>query len=201
VHAAALELSTGDEREDESVTANLIRDIATVFITTNSSRLKTADLLAGLSQIEESPWGDWHGKSLTPHDLSRLLKPYRIKTMPVRVGSNTVRGYKVEQFADAFAQLAVEGVMSVTSVTSEDSSQSDVTLVTPRQEQALLPDPSIQASSNAGNAYPAGEGDAGLDSPRQVPCVCCDALYTPGENGSGPVTCRACHYGNRKEKE
>ena len=29
--------------------------------------------------------------------------PYRIKTMPVYVEGKTVRGYKLEQFVDAFA--------------------------------------------------------------------------------------------------
>ena len=45
--------------------------------------MKTADLLDGLHRIEESPWGDWYGKPLTAHGLSRLLRTYRIKTMPV----------------------------------------------------------------------------------------------------------------------
>ena len=39
---------------------------------------------------------------VTAHALSRLLNPYRIKAMPVRVEGETVRGYKAEQFADAF---------------------------------------------------------------------------------------------------
>ena len=62
-------------------------------------RLRTSDLLEGLHAIEESPWGEWFGKPLSAHGLSRLLKPYRIKTMPVRVDGETTRGYKAEQFA------------------------------------------------------------------------------------------------------
>ena len=35
----------------------------------------------------------------------KLLKPYRIKTMPVWVDGQTVRGYKREQFADAWLRV------------------------------------------------------------------------------------------------
>ena len=127
---AARALSTGVEREDDSITAVLVRDIATVF-EAKGDRLRTVDLLEGLHAVEESPWGVWYGKPLTAHGLSRLLKPYRIKTMPVRTEGNVVKGYKVEQFSDAFAQLGVSGVTGVTPATAEALSQSDVTGVTP----------------------------------------------------------------------
>ena len=71
---AALELSTGEEREDDSNTALLIRDIHDVFKSTGVEHLKTSALLEGLHAIEESPWGDWFGKLLSAHGLSRLLK-------------------------------------------------------------------------------------------------------------------------------
>jgi hypothetical protein len=118
--AAAVALMTGAEREDDSLTFALIRDIEAVFAENRDEPMKTADLLAGLHRIAESPWAEWHGRPLTAHGLSRLLRPYRIKTMPVYVDGETVRGYKVEQFSDAFAQL---GVRSVGSVRSESRSQ------------------------------------------------------------------------------
>jgi hypothetical protein len=117
---AAVALSSGAEREDDSVTAQLIRDINEVFLAEDDAPLKTGDLLEALYRIEESPWGDWYGKPLTAHGLSRLLRPHRIKTMPVWADGKTVRGYKVDQFSDAFAQL---GVRSVSSVRSEARSQ------------------------------------------------------------------------------
>ena len=137
--SAAIALSTGEERQDESVTAQLMRDLHTIFWA-GQDRMKTADLLAELYKIEESPWGDWYGKPLSAHRLSQLLKPYRIKTMPVRVAGETVRGYKVEQFEDAFARFALQ---SVTGVTSEASSQAEVT------------------QGDAGNAWTAEQGENG----------------------------------------
>jgi hypothetical protein len=116
---AALELSTGEGREDDSLTARLLGDIFRVFSEASEERLKTSELLARLCEIEESPWGDWYGKQLSPQGLSRLLKPYRIRTMPVRAHGEVVRGYKREQFADAFHRVL--GVTSVTAVTSGTS--------------------------------------------------------------------------------
>ena len=64
-------------------------------------------------QIEESPWGEWYGKPLSSHALSKLLKLYRIRTMAVWADGKTVHGYKLGQFSDAFAQVGVSGVSSV----------------------------------------------------------------------------------------
>jgi Protein of unknown function (DUF3631) len=119
---AAIALSSGEEREDDSITALLLRDLQDVF-EANGGRLRTADLLERLYEIEESPWGDWYGKPLSAHGLSRLLRPYRIRTMPVWVDGQTGRGYKVEQFADAFARVV--GVRSVRNVRSECPSQKE----------------------------------------------------------------------------
>jgi hypothetical protein len=94
---AAVALSAGDEREDASMTARLLNDIFTVFENGAGDRLRTADLIAHLVEIEESPWGDWYGKTISPHGLSKLLRVHRIKTMPVWVEGESVRGYKREQ--------------------------------------------------------------------------------------------------------
>lgn len=107
--SAAIALSSGEGREDESLTAILIRDVWAVFEATGEVRLCTSDLIEHLAAIEESPWGDWRGKPITPHALSKLLKPHRIKTMSVWIHRETKRGYKVEQFADAFARVGSRG--------------------------------------------------------------------------------------------
>jgi Protein of unknown function (DUF3631) len=117
--AAALEVSTGDSRLDDSLTARLLADLHGIFATTERRRFQTAELIDELVKIEESPWGDWHGRPITPQALSKLLRPYRIQTMSVKVDGVTVRGYKAEQFAEAFDRtLGVGAVTGVTAVTS-----------------------------------------------------------------------------------
>jgi Protein of unknown function (DUF3631) len=118
---AALKLSGNGAREDDSLTAILLRDIYYIFEETGAEGFKTSDLIFELCRIEESPWGDWRGKSITPHALSRLLKPHRIKTMPLRVEGEVVRGYKRAQFDDATHRVL--GVTGVTGVTSKSTSQ------------------------------------------------------------------------------
>ncbi|MDQ3672709.1 MAG: DUF3631 domain-containing protein, partial [Actinomycetota bacterium] len=169
--AAALALSSGEEREDDSVTAQLIRDISVVFSADEDAPLKTGDLLEGLHSIEESPWGDWYGKALSPHGLSRLLKPYRIKTMPVWADGKTVRGYKVEQFSDAFAQLSVR---SVSSVRSEARSHA------------------APNAPNAPNASTRGDGENGR---RLLDCIVCGSEYEPDERHPERLRCAECVAG------
>lgn len=134
--AAALELSTGEEREEDSLTATLIRDVHTVFTETGEERLSTRSLIEHLSEIEESPWGDWHGRAITPQALSKLLKVYRVRTMPVWVAGSKVRGYKREQFADAFLRvLGSEGGRSGRG--GRSGSASDAAPTTPTAPTAL----------------------------------------------------------------
>ncbi len=106
---AALELSAGESREDDSLTAKLIVDICKVFTETEEKRLRTADLIEHLSRIEESPWGDWYGKPISPQKLSQLLRVYRIRTMSVWVDGAKRQGYKLEQFVDAFTRVGSRG--------------------------------------------------------------------------------------------
>jgi hypothetical protein len=120
---AALSLSTGEEREDDSLTARLLGDIHAVFRDSGEGRLRTAELLDRLCRIEESPWGDWYGKTLSANTLSKLLKPYRIKTIPIRRDGEVARGYKAEQFEDAW--IRVLGVTRVTGVTPKSASQAE----------------------------------------------------------------------------
>jgi hypothetical protein len=155
---AALRLSTGEERDDDSLTSKLIVDIFDVFERTGEQRMRTADLIDHLSKIEESPWGDWHGKQITAQQLSRLLKPYRIRTMPVWVADDTVRGYKVEQFTPHVTR--VRGVSDVRSGIDTDDSPNapnalDVNGVRPDLAETQAPN-----ATNAPNAHPRDEQEA-----------------------------------------
>jgi hypothetical protein len=132
---AAIQLSGPEMRnEEESQTAALLRDIHQVFEANGTGHYRTADLIDKLSEIEESPWGDWYGKPITGHGLSKLLRPYRIRTMPVRAEGKVVKGYKAEQFADAFHRVL--GVTRVTSVTTEAASEKGCNPCNPCNPQA-----------------------------------------------------------------
>jgi hypothetical protein len=112
--AAAIALSTGESREDESLGARLLADIHAVFSANGTRRYRTADLIAELGLIEESPWGDWYGKAISPQALGKLLRPYSIRTLAIWVDGETHRGYKREQFENAWARVL--GVRTVRDV-------------------------------------------------------------------------------------
>jgi hypothetical protein len=105
---AALELSNGAEPEDESAGVRLLADIRAVFDERRVDRLASAALLSALHDIEEAPWSDWYGKPITARRLSNLLKSYDIAPNVIRVGDETPRGYRREQFEDAWARYLSE---------------------------------------------------------------------------------------------
>jgi hypothetical protein len=122
---AALALSADDETE-VSIGIRLLTDIRDVFDARD--HLATADLLAGLHDIEEAPWGDWYGKPLSARSLARMLEPYRVRPQHRRVDGGDVRGYFAQDFTDVWARYVPvpTTVTTVTSVTDPD----DVTNVT-----------------------------------------------------------------------
>jgi hypothetical protein len=156
---AAAELSSGDAREDDSLNERLLADIRTIF---NESpqvqRYKTADLITKLAEIEESPWGDWGrtGKPITAHALSRVLQPFRIRTMPVWVEGRTVKGYKREQFENAWSRhLPVQGeVREVSGVSPGPEIENDLTEPNPPNPSpnpGVSGNPALEAVPNSPN--------------------------------------------------
>jgi hypothetical protein len=98
----AFRLLTADD-DDDSIGPMILEDIRRVFDEAKVERIHSADLLSALLELEERPWSEWrHGKALTATGLSRLLKPFRIKSRQVRIGPTNRHGYERAQFADAF---------------------------------------------------------------------------------------------------
>ena len=106
--AAALELSNGAEHEDKSFGVRLLADIRDVFDEQGVARIASAALAAALHEIEESPWAEWHGKPVTTAAIARLLSDYEIKPKVIRIGDETPRGYRREQFEDPWERYLSE---------------------------------------------------------------------------------------------
>jgi hypothetical protein len=69
-----------------------------------TGRWFTKDLLAKLNSEamgEDAPWREQKDRT-TAHQLARLLRPFSIEPGTVRIGKMTGKGYKVEQFQDAW---------------------------------------------------------------------------------------------------
>jgi putative DNA primase/helicase len=94
--AAAIELS-GDGEETMSDGVLLLADLCERFAEEPSGVLFTREILAALNADETRPWPEYkHGKPLTERQLAALLKPFKVKPRPVRRGSETGKGYRLE---------------------------------------------------------------------------------------------------------
>jgi hypothetical protein len=102
----------------------LLGDIRTVFDRREVERISTADLIAALGGFEESPWGEWWLDAKTdgmlrtaPRRLAQLLKPFGIRSRDVRTNGSK-KGYKLEDFQDAWERFLPPSRPSATSATS-----------------------------------------------------------------------------------
>jgi hypothetical protein len=125
---AAVALAGGDD-EDPSLGLLLLADIRTIFEKRKAERLATVDLVWYLGEHEESPWLEWWIDQKTneplrtaPRRLAQLLKPYGIRSTTVRVDDErTPKGYKREDFVDAWERFLSPSRPSATSATSATS--------------------------------------------------------------------------------
>ena len=86
----ALVNAAESDDEDTSLPTKLLTDIRDIFQTANTAFLPTAQLIAELHSVEDSPWQDF---ALNPSKLAYRLRDFKIK--PARAVRNTVRGYRL----------------------------------------------------------------------------------------------------------
>ena len=130
---AALRLSTGDVRENDSLGVRLLSDVRDVFTSKDVDKLLSADLVRALLDIEEAPWSDIRGKPLVPNKLAWRLKPFAVRSRLIRVRDRVGHGYRREDLEDAWTRYLppLSGVTSVTNVTPNECDVTPVTAVTP----------------------------------------------------------------------
>ncbi len=105
------EAMTASARNDEkSIKIILLRDIQVAFAEHKVDRLSSARLVSILTKKEGHLWREWKGNQpLTPNALARLLDGFNIHPGEVRIKDQVLRGYKIEQFADAFSRYVPVG--------------------------------------------------------------------------------------------
>jgi hypothetical protein len=110
---AALELRARRQDEDAGVVA--LNNIRTVFDTTGTDRITSADLVEAMLAMEDTPGSEWRGvnddstpRKLSQGELARLLRPFHIRSRTIwpahrRPGDKSKRGYLRTQFEAAWA--------------------------------------------------------------------------------------------------
>ncbi len=99
---AAIKLS-GIASEESSPAAELLADIREAFDNSHTQKLFTADLLQALTDDDLKPWATYNrGKPMSPAQLARKLREYKIEPRTIRCGTTTKKGFERKWFEDAF---------------------------------------------------------------------------------------------------
>lgn len=100
--AAAIALSDhGDDAESTSI--KLLSDIRITFEVAGMDRLSSKVIADSLHEMEDRPWPEWrNGKPISTNQIARLLKPFGIFPGTIRIGTDTAKGYRLEQFRETF---------------------------------------------------------------------------------------------------
>ena len=94
----------GESAQDNSVGVRLLMDISVVFSERNSERVFTADLLAGLCDLDPQ-WLEFsYGKPLSAASMARVLNGFGISPRKIRIEDRTASGYFRDWFSDAWAR-------------------------------------------------------------------------------------------------
>lgn len=102
--ASALALLKEHLEADDNYLPLLLHDIREAFA--GADKIASEELVHQLIQLEHRPWAEWKGmQRLSKNQLAALLRPLKIQPMTIRLSSTrTPKGYKIEQFEDAFAR-------------------------------------------------------------------------------------------------
>jgi len=111
---AALKLSESSNDKTVSAGNELLSDIQNIFETKRIDKISTVDLITALCDDEEGPWLTYNrGKPLASRQLKKQLEPYQIESKKIMVDFREVRGFRMEQFTDAFMRYLTTPVLSV----------------------------------------------------------------------------------------
>lgn len=126
----------------ETLGIRLLADLRSAYVDRSAKHLFTSQILEHLTALEDAPWGDLRGKPLDARGLSRRLSRYGLKPRTVRIGSETGKGYALDDLADTFGRyLPRDGVTDVTAPMAEreTTASTDVTKVTSTEGGGFSP--------------------------------------------------------------
>ncbi len=142
-------LSTKDGGDVASAREDLLADIRGIFERSHTEAMFTDQLLGQLHGMEERQWPEWRkGKPISAVQLARLLRDFKVKPRSIRIGSETRKGYKITDFAEAFRRY-LPSETSHPSQPSNDGALRDSS--TRHTESRVTPRESPQTPANSGS--------------------------------------------------
>jgi Protein of unknown function (DUF3631) len=194
---AALVL-TDEDGTDTTLGARLLADLRDVF--GDATAMHGEAILAALRKIDEAPWGDYYGKPLNARDMAKLLRPYEVRSVKVKIDGSALQGYRAEHLHDSWQRyLPPAGAVSGTSGTLGTSQVSGLPEV-PGSGQRTEPEPGTPSptcevpqvpqvpDTPPGASIGGHHGGPPLDEPQEKNCAKC-GQQPPGPGG---ILCPAC---------
>ena len=124
---AAVALVAESKGSTPSLGVRLLEDLRFVF--GDREHMATEDIIKGLCQIDEAPWGDIRGKAIDSRGLANRLRGYGVTSKNLRIGAHIVKGYARTDLYDPWSRyLSPVGPPpygSATSATAATSSGGD----------------------------------------------------------------------------
>lgn len=122
---AALVLADARSIED-GLPVELLRDLKKTFAQAGTGRLASAEIVTTLLAMEDRPWKDLrHGKGISQNTLSRMLRPFGVVPITLRVSGTTAKGYYLEKLEPAFTRYIPPSQTVTPSQTSNHAASSD----------------------------------------------------------------------------
>lgn len=187
--AATVLTAAADEADVEaSLGVRMLADCRAIFAGHDAPVIASADLVTQLRQVPEAPWEPF---ALDPRSLARRLRPYGITSKQVRpAGGSTaqVRGYRLEDFTDAFARYLAPGEEASQPVTSSQAQLTPVTDDQPVTDTSVTDTGTVTGLSRESDDVTSGDAppqETPADPKALGPCVACAKpthRYGPGGN-------------------
>ena len=144
----AIALMTDEAPDQESLGSLILADIRMIFEEHSWDCIQSTDLTRDLVELEEAPWGDFKGRPLDNRRLAFLLKPYGIRPGNIRINDKVSKGYKREDFRDAWNRyLPLPDVLSATSATPASTQLQNSSDIYPLQPLLEVPDVADKSQS------------------------------------------------------
>jgi hypothetical protein len=127
--AAALKLTAEDDT-DTTLGARLLADLRDVFSKADAEAMHGETILGELHGISEAPWPDYFGRPLNARDLAKLLKPYGVASVDVKINGTNRKGYRRDHLYDSWTRYLAPGdgggATSATTATAQVSKLAEV---------------------------------------------------------------------------
>lgn len=104
IRHAAVVLNNARAERGVSLGVQLLADCRRVFTEVGTNIISSQELVEGLNALIDAPWGDLRGKPLDARGLAARLRPYEVRPGDHRFEVGTLKGYRAENFHDAWSR-------------------------------------------------------------------------------------------------